>query len=60
MDDYLEQQITEIDSRISEAKKLLDDPELASLAQKEIESLEEQKQQLPKSVIEKLLMFSSQ
>lgn len=49
MDDYLKQQLDEIDKRISEAKKLLGDPELADLAAMEIEDLEKQKSELEQS-----------
>lgn len=46
MDNYLDQQIKDLDERISEANKLLDDPELGDLAKMEIESLNAQKQEL--------------
>lgn len=49
MDDYLKQQITDIDTRIEEIKPLLDDPEMADLAKAEIEDLEKQKQELTDS-----------
>ncbi len=49
MDDYLKQQITDIDTRIEEIKPLLDDPEMAALAKAEIEDLEKQKQELTDS-----------
>lgn len=49
MDDYLKQQLNEIDKRISEATKLLGDPELADLAAMEIEDLEKQKSELEQS-----------
>ena len=44
--DYLQQQINEIDKRITEAKMLLADPEMGPLAQKEIDELTTQKQAL--------------
>lgn len=44
--DYLQQQIQDLDTRIEENRLLLSDPELASLAQAEIEDLERQKQEL--------------
>lgn len=47
--DYLQQQITEIDTRITEANKLLDDPELKDLAELEITELEKQKTELEQS-----------
>lgn len=46
MDNYLEQQIKEIDQKINEAKSLLDDPQLSDLAKMEIEELMQQKQEL--------------
>lgn len=49
MENYLEQQLQQIDSRIEEAKKLLCDPELKNLAQMEITELEKQKQELQES-----------
>jgi peptide chain release factor 1 len=49
MDNYLKQQLTEIDSRIEEVKLLLEDPELAELAKAEIEQLEAQKAELEQS-----------
>ncbi len=47
--DYLDQQLSEIDSKIQEAKKLLDDPSLNELAQLEIEELEKQRVELEES-----------
>ncbi len=46
MDDYLKQQIDEIDTRIEEVKLLLDDPDMALLATEEITELEKQKEDL--------------
>lgn len=46
MDNYLEQQINELEKRIEENKLLLQDPELAPLAQEEIKDLKQQKQEL--------------
>lgn len=48
-DNYLEQQINDLDQRITEARKLLDDPELSFLAKMEIEELEKQKEELEQS-----------
>ena len=44
--DYLTQQIQDIDTKIAENTKLLADPELSELARAEIEDLEKQKQEL--------------
>lgn len=49
MEDYLQQQITDLDNRINELKELLTDPEMAELAQSEIADLEKQKQELTDS-----------
>ncbi|TSC65586.1 MAG: hypothetical protein CEO21_373 [Microgenomates group bacterium Gr01-1014_80] len=46
MNDYLKQQIKEIDRKIEENKVLLSDPELAELAQAEITRLEQEKEEL--------------
>lgn len=46
---YLEEQLKDIDLRIEENRKLLHDPELKDLAQAEIEDLEKQKQELQDS-----------
>ncbi|MDO8638979.1 MAG: PCRF domain-containing protein, partial [Candidatus Daviesbacteria bacterium] len=51
MDNYLKQQVEDIDQKIVEARKLLDDPELGNLAQMEIEELEKQKEELQLSVL---------
>lgn len=48
--DYLAQQITELDQKIAENEMLLSDPELASLAMSEIESLKEQRSLLQASI----------
>ena len=48
-DDYLKQQLQEIDQKIEEAKKLLSDPDLADLAKAEIEDLKRQKVELEQS-----------
>lgn len=48
--DYLKNQIAEIENQIEETKKLLLDPELKSLAESEIQKLEEQKQALESSI----------
>src|SRR3989344_3386176 len=44
--DYIQQQLVELDKRISELKELLNDPEMADLANEEIKELEEQKVEL--------------
>lgn len=49
MDDYIKQQLTEIDQRIADVTPLLEDPELSELAQTEIEDLEKQKEELEAS-----------
>lgn len=49
MEDYLQQQLNEIESRIEEVKLLLQDPELAELAGEEIKELEQQKADLTSS-----------
>lgn len=49
MDDYLKQQISDIDNRIEEIKPLLDDPEMKGLAKAEIAELEKSKQELTDS-----------
>jgi len=49
MDDYIKEQLELIDAQIEENKKLLEDPELALLAQSEIISLELQKSELQNS-----------
>lgn len=46
MDDYRKVQIAELDRKIEETKTLLQDPSMASLAQEEINSLEQQKQDI--------------
>jgi len=48
---YLKEQIDQIDKRIEDIKPLLEDPELAGLAAEEIKELESQKEQLQSSVI---------
>ena len=47
--DYLKQQLDQIDLKIEQNRALLNDPELAGLAQAEIENLEKQKQALEQS-----------
>jgi peptide chain release factor 1 len=49
MDNYLEQQLAEINKKIEDNKSLLTDPELAELAESEIEELEKQKLELQES-----------
>ena len=46
MNDYIQQQLDQIDQRIEEVKPLLNDPEMADLAKAEIDYLEKQKQEL--------------
>lgn len=46
MDDYRKVQIAELDRKIEETKTLIEDPSMASLAQEEINSLEQQKQDI--------------
>ena len=49
MNDYLKQQLTEIDKRIEEVKQLTQDPQMAELAKAEIADLEAQKAELEQS-----------
>ncbi len=49
MDNYLQEQLDQIDQKINEAKALLTDPELKDLAQADIDELEIQKQELQDS-----------
>ncbi len=49
MDNYLKQQLEQIDKRIEEVKQLLSDSEMAELAQMEITALEAQKKELEQS-----------
>ncbi|MBI4036934.1 PCRF domain-containing protein [Candidatus Daviesbacteria bacterium] len=49
MEDYLKNQLGIIDQKINDAKKMLSDPELASLAHIEIEELEKQRAELEQS-----------
>lgn len=49
--DYIQQQIDQINKRIEEVKPLLNDPEMAELASEEIKKLEQQKEQLQSSAI---------
>ena len=50
MNDYLKQQIKELNKKIEETEKLASDPDLANMAKTEIENLEAQKAQLEKQV----------
>jgi len=50
MNDFLAKQIAQIDSKITEAKKFLEDYSMATLAKEEIAQLEKQKSDLEKSV----------
>ena len=49
MDDYRKVQISELDKKIEETRTLLNDPELAELAQTEIQNLENQKTEILKT-----------
>src|SRR3989344_341252 len=49
MNDYLQKQIAQIDLKIAEARKLLDDSSMAELAREEIVRLEKQKTDLTKA-----------
>jgi peptide chain release factor 1 len=55
MNDYLKQQIVNINIEIEKNKQLLSDPELAGLARDEIESLTNQKSELEKSLNQPLI-----
>ncbi len=50
MSDYLKQQIEDLETQISEAEKLMEDPEMAELVSEEISRLKEQKAVLEKSI----------
>ncbi|MCR4324352.1 MAG: PCRF domain-containing protein [Candidatus Curtissbacteria bacterium] len=50
MSDYLKNQISEIDAKIAEAQKLLDDPSMEELAKQEIADLKAQKSDLERSL----------
>lgn len=52
MSDYLKQQISQLEGKIAETEKLLDDPTVATLAQEEIKKLQEEKSALEKSKIQ--------
>lgn len=49
MEDYRQVQILELDKKIEETKPLLNDPSLSEMAQKEIDDLEKQKQDILKT-----------
>jgi peptide chain release factor 1 len=49
MDNYLEEQLQQIDQKIAENRELLSEPEFAELAQAEIEELEKQREELQNS-----------
>ena len=51
MNDYLKEQIEQINKRIEEIKSLLQDPEMSELAAEEIAELEKQKKELESSVV---------
>ncbi len=46
MEDYLQNQINELEEKIAEAKLMLDDPDMKDLVQEEINQLETQKEEL--------------
>ena len=50
MNDYIKKQNADINLKIAEAQKLLEDPSVAKLAKEEIENLEKQKADLEKTV----------
>lgn len=50
VDQYLNQEITRLDNEIAKTEKLLEDPSLVELAQKELEDLKVQKERLLASV----------
>lgn len=52
MQDYRYTQIQELDKKIEETKQLLNDAEMALLAQEELKKLEEEKQQIQSSIEE--------
>ncbi len=54
MEDYLQKQIDEIDTKIEEARLLLGDPEMKDLVQQEINRLEAQKQELMDSANQRM------
>lgn len=49
MNNYIEEQVKELDKKIEDLKPLLEDPEMAELAMEEIAELEKQKQELESS-----------
>jgi peptide chain release factor 1 len=49
MDDYRQVQLNDLDKKIKETQSLLSDPEMAELAKTEIDSLEQQKQEILKT-----------
>lgn len=51
MNNYLKEQINQIERRIQDIKPLLQDPDMAELAVEEIAELEKQKQELESSVV---------
>ena len=50
MNDYLKKQIDELETKIAEVKKLLEDPSMAELAQEELKKLEEEKSTLENTI----------
>jgi peptide chain release factor 1 len=50
MSDYLKQQISQIEEKIAEAQKLLEDPSMAALASEEINKLQNEKSAIEKSL----------
>src|SRR5689334_11086883 len=51
MEDYLKQQLEQINQKITESKELLKDPDLKDLAEMEIEDLKRQKEELEQSAL---------
>lgn len=60
MNDYLKQQINQIEQKIAEAKALEDDPELAELARQDLKKLEIQKTELERLLIQQSAANSPQ
>jgi peptide chain release factor 1 len=50
MDDYRVTQLQELDKKIEETKSLLSDPAMSELAQKELESLQKEKEEIEKTI----------
>ncbi len=58
MDDYIQQQLKELDERIAQNRQLVSDPELGTLAQMEIAELERQKEELQTSASTPMSSFA--